>query len=133
MLHLNEPNHGHLGWRSLVLGAIAASFAVIAIPRLDSFLLLEPDSSDYVIMAHSLARSGEYRAPYDPSGVTYIWRPPGLSVLLLPAALARPGSIAACKVIVLFFSPGGGWDHGEPGWSGVGQRVRQPILDEHQI
>ena len=57
----NGTSHGKPTLSHLVLGAIAVSFAAMAVFRLDSLHLLEPDSSDYVIMAHSLAQKGEYR------------------------------------------------------------------------
>jgi tetratricopeptide (TPR) repeat protein len=89
------------------VGAILACFFVLAAPRVDRFLLLEPDSADYAIMSLSLVRTGEYRAPCDPSGLRHVWRPPALSAILIPAALARPGSVAACKATVLLLSLAG--------------------------
>ena len=84
--------------------AILTCFVLAASTRIDQFQLLEPDSSDYVIMARSLAATGEYRAYYDPSGHPFSWRPSGLSMALIPAALAFPYSVAACKAIVLLTS-----------------------------
>jgi tetratricopeptide (TPR) repeat protein len=94
----------HTLWNVAPIGAVLSCFGLVALGRIDGFVLLEPDSADYVIMAESLARDGEYRAPYDPTATPYSWRPPGLSILLMPVALALPHSIAACKAAVLLFS-----------------------------
>lgn len=83
--------------------AVAAVFTVAAVARLNPACLLEPDSSDYLLMARTIAVAGEYRAPYDPSGLPFSWRPPGLSVILAPVALLWPGDVVACKVCVLAF------------------------------
>ncbi|MGC8638438.1 MAG: hypothetical protein ACP5XB_01010 [Isosphaeraceae bacterium] len=83
----------------LILGLLL--FIALGLARLGWSCLLEPDSPDYVLMARTLVARGEYRAPYDPAGVPHVWRPPGLSMLLAPAALIWPYNVVAAKSVVL--------------------------------
>jgi tetratricopeptide (TPR) repeat protein len=76
-------------------------FVAVGVGRLDQVCGLEPDCADYVLMARTLATTGEYRAAYDPTGVPFAWRPPGLPLLLIPAARLRPYDVAAAKAVVL--------------------------------
>jgi len=69
--------------------------------RLGQAYLLEPDSPDYVLMARMLVTRWEYRAPYNPTGVAFTWRPPGLGLLLAPAAVLGPYDIVAAKSLML--------------------------------
>jgi tetratricopeptide (TPR) repeat protein len=88
---------------------IAGAFGCLACCRLNSLCLLEPDSSDYVLMAESLARTGSYLAPYDPTGLPFAWRPPGLSTLLVAVALFWPNNVIACKVMIIGFALAALW------------------------
>lgn len=83
------------------LVGLLALFIPCAVFRLDGLLFLEPDSPDYVIMSKSLVDSGVYRAPYDPRGILFSWRPPGLSLALIPASLTGGIDVRHCELMVL--------------------------------
>ncbi|MAC53157.1 MAG: hypothetical protein CME31_11515 [Gimesia sp.] len=63
--------------------------------------MYNPDSADYVIMARGLINDFEYRQIYSPGEPYFTLRPPGLSLLLIPAALIAPYDVIMAKVTVL--------------------------------
>lgn len=60
-----------------------------------------PDSARYVIMARSLVNGDGYREIDKPGAPLYAHRPPGLSVLLMPAAWMVPYDVIFAKATVL--------------------------------
>lgn len=89
-------------WRSFkLLLLLLVGFAVLTGARLNQFYLYNPDSAGYVLMARGLIDHHEYRQ-YDQPGEPYFTlRPPGMSVLLIPAALIAPYDLIAAKVTVI--------------------------------
>lgn len=78
-----------------------ALFAAAGVARLSPFCLFEPDSADYLFQARALATFEGYIEPDHPNRAPQTFRPPGLSLLLAPLALARPYDVVAAKGIVL--------------------------------
>lgn len=89
----------HLIGLVVVLVVTVASAA-----RLNSFHVYLPDSGDYVILARSLASFNGYRLIGAPEWPPHTLRPPGLPLLLVPAAWVAPYSAVAAKVTVLLLS-----------------------------
>ncbi len=81
--------------------AIVIVFAILCSSRLTETLMYNPDSADYVIMARGLINDFEYRQIYSPGEPYFTLRPPGLSLLLIPAALIAPYDVIMAKVTVL--------------------------------
>ncbi|HCO23694.1 MAG TPA: hypothetical protein DIT97_11785 [Gimesia maris] len=81
--------------------AIVIVFAILCSARLTETLMYNPDSADYVIMARGLINDFEYRQIYSPGEPYFTLRPPGLSLLLIPAALIAPYDVIMAKVTVL--------------------------------
>ncbi|EDL62177.1 tetratricopeptide repeat protein [Gimesia maris] len=81
--------------------AIVIVFAILCSARLTETLMYNPDSADYVIMARGLINDFEYRQIYSPEEPYFTLRPPGLSLLLIPAALIAPYDVIMAKVTVL--------------------------------
>lgn len=63
--------------------------------------MYNPDSADYVIMARGLINDFEYRQIYSTGEPYFTLRPPGMSLLLIPAALIAPYDVIMAKVTVL--------------------------------
>lgn len=76
-------------------------FAVLCSARLTELIMYNPDSADYVIMARGLITDFEYRQVYSPGEPYFTLRPPGMSLLLIPAALIAPYDVIMAKVTVL--------------------------------
>ncbi|QDT27890.1 hypothetical protein Enr10x_32260 [Gimesia panareensis] len=76
-------------------------FAGLAVARFNQFYFYNPDSGDYVLMARGLIEHQEYRQFDRPGEPYFTLRPPGMSVLLIPAALIAPYDVIAAKVTVL--------------------------------
>ncbi|MFG0241133.1 MAG: ArnT family glycosyltransferase, partial [Gimesia chilikensis] len=76
-------------------------FAVLGAARLNPFYFYNPDSSDYVLMARGFVEFQEYRQFDRPGEPYFTLRPPGMSVLLMPAAIIAPYDVIAAKVTVL--------------------------------
>ncbi|WP_417383351.1 tetratricopeptide repeat protein [Gimesia sp.] len=84
-----------------LITVIVIVFAVLCSARLTELLMYNPDSADYVIMARGLINDFEYRQMYSPGEPYFTLRPPGMSLLLIPAALIAPYDVIMAKVIVL--------------------------------
>lgn len=69
--------------------------------RLNDCDLFNPDSPRYVIYSQSLVNLGDYRATDLPGSPLYSWRPPGLSLLLVPMMAIRPYDVVAAKCVIL--------------------------------
>ena len=80
-------------------------FAVgsIGLLRFNALYLFDPDSARYVMTSRSLADLNGYRALDMPGQPLYAFRPPGLPILLMPAAWARPYDAIAAKSVVFVF------------------------------
>ncbi|WP_417390401.1 tetratricopeptide repeat protein [Gimesia sp.] len=81
--------------------AVVVVFAVLCSARLTELIMYNPDSADYVIMARGLITDFEYRQVYSPGEPYFTLRPPGMSLLLIPAALIAPYDVIMAKVTVL--------------------------------
>lgn len=77
-------------------------FAVLTGARINQLYLFSPDSGDYVLMARGLVNDYEYRQFDFPGEPYFTVRPPGMSVLLIPAALIAPYDALLAKVTVIF-------------------------------
>lgn len=76
-------------------------FAVLASARLNQFYFYTPDSGGYVLMARGLIDHLEYRQYDQPGEPGFTLRPPGMSILLIPAALIAPYDVLAAKLTVV--------------------------------
>tara|TARA_R110002095_G_scaffold147182_4_gene127286 strand:+ start:32058 stop:34589 length:2532 start_codon:yes stop_codon:yes gene_type:complete len=81
--------------------AILLFFGVLSVARLNQIYFYSPDSPDYVLMARGLVNDFEYRQIDFPGAPYFTQRPPGMSVLLIPAALVAPYSAIAAKITVI--------------------------------
>ncbi|WP_198000089.1 tetratricopeptide repeat protein [Gimesia alba] len=86
--------------RNLMI-AILLFFSVLSVARLNQIYFFSPDSPDYVLMARGLVNDFEYRQIDFPGAPYFTQRPPGMSVLLIPAALVAPYNVIAAKVTVI--------------------------------
>ena len=94
--------NGAARWRSRVIPAlILVLFAVGALSRLNRLHLFDPDSPYYVMMARSLVELHGYSRTDDASRSAFTYRPPGMSVLLMPAAVVSPNNALVAKLTVL--------------------------------
>ncbi|QDT99798.1 hypothetical protein [Gimesia aquarii] len=91
-------------FRSHKIGIIALLliFSSIAMARWNQLYFFTPDSARYVMMAKSIANGSGYREIDTPGEPLYAHRPPGMSVLLTPAALIAPYNVLLAKTTVLF-------------------------------
>ena len=89
-----------------VAALIVVLFAVMGLARLNGQNLFNPDSSRYTIMAKALVDGRGYRSIDWPGEPLYGLRPPGLSVLLMPAAWIFPYNTIAAKGVVLLLGIG---------------------------
>lgn len=69
--------------------------------RLNDCDLFNPDSPRYVMYSRPIVEGYGYRMIDVPGEAFYSWRPPGLSLLIAPAAWLCPDDTAAAKMIVL--------------------------------
>ena len=69
----------------------------MAVARWNQLYFFTPDSARYVIMAKSLVNGTGYRQIDTPGEPLYAHRPPGMSLLLSPAALVAPYNILVAK------------------------------------
>ncbi|MFH1299954.1 MAG: hypothetical protein ABIK07_02750, partial [Planctomycetota bacterium] len=93
-----QPENHHA--RNLMM-AILILFAVLTGARLNQIYFFAPDSADYVLMARGLINDFEYRQIDAPGEPYFTVRPPGMSVLLIPAALIAPYNAILAKVTVI--------------------------------
>jgi len=84
-----------------VMIAILIFFVVLAGARLNQIYFFTPDSADYVMMARGLVNEHEYRRIDVPGEPYFTVRPPGMSVLLIPAALIAPYDAIFAKLTVI--------------------------------
>lgn len=94
---LQSKNHHS---RNLMV-AILIIFAALTGARLNQIYFFTPDSADYVLMARGLVNEYEYRQIDFPEEPYFTVRPPGLSVLLIPAALIAPYNVVIAKATVI--------------------------------
>ncbi|MFK7778713.1 MAG: hypothetical protein QM501_11465 [Gimesia sp.] len=90
-------------FRSPKIGIIAllVIFSCMAVARWNQLYFFTPDSARYVIMAKSLVNGDGYRQIDTPGEPLYAHRPPGMSLLLSPAAFVAPYNILFAKATVL--------------------------------
>lgn len=81
--------------------ALLVIFTCMAVARWNQLYFFTPDSARYVIMAKSLVNGSGYRQIDTPGEPLYAHRPPGLSLLLMPAAFIAPYDILFAKATVL--------------------------------
>lgn len=87
-----------------LLPLMTLAFLAGASLRLTPFSTITPDSGEYVVRARTLATLGQYRDVSRPDRSPRSLRPPGLSLLLLPAAWLSPYGVVAAKITVLLAS-----------------------------
>lgn len=75
-------------------------FSGMVIARWNQLYFFTPDSARYVIMAKSLVNGTGYREIDTPGEPLYAHRPPGMSLLLSPAALIAPYNVILAKATV---------------------------------
>ncbi|MEQ9071581.1 MAG: hypothetical protein RLO18_32900, partial [Gimesia chilikensis] len=85
------------------LVVILFCFAGLAAARLNQLYLFYPDSADYVLMARGLVNHLAYEQFDFPGSPPFTLRPPGMSLLLIPAALIAPYQAILAKVTVILF------------------------------
>ena len=78
-------------------------FAGLAAARLNQLYFFYPDSADYVLMARGLVNHLAYEQFDFPGSPPFSLRPPGMSLLLIPAALIAPYEAILAKVTVILF------------------------------
>lgn len=90
-------------FRSHQTGVIAllVIFSCMAVARWNQLYFFTPDSARYVMMAKSIVSGSGYREIDTPGEPLYAHRPPGMSLLLSPAALIAPYHILIAKATVL--------------------------------
>jgi tetratricopeptide (TPR) repeat protein len=86
---------------TLVLASIVAAFGIAGALRLNGFCLLEPDTPEYLFGARSLASFDGYRDIDHPDRPLHTFRPPGLSLLLVPLAWTVPYAVVPAKLAIL--------------------------------
>ena len=80
--------------------ALLVVFSCMAVARWNQLYFFTPDSARYVIMAKSIVNGSGYRQIDTPGEPLYAHRPPGMSLLLIPAALVAPYNILFAKATV---------------------------------
>jgi hypothetical protein len=80
---------------------LLAAFAALCLCRLNGFSLLEPDTPEYFFGAKSLASLDGYREIDRPGHPPHTFRPPGLSLMLVPLTWVAPYAVVAAKLIVI--------------------------------
>ncbi|WP_339728716.1 hypothetical protein [uncultured Gimesia sp.] len=81
--------------------ALLVLFSCLAVARWNQLYFFTPDSARYVIMAKSLVSGSGYRLIDTPGEPLYAHRPPGMSLLLSPAAVIAPYNVLLAKATVL--------------------------------
>ncbi|QDV48588.1 Anaphase-promoting complex, cyclosome, subunit 3 [Gimesia fumaroli] len=81
--------------------ALLVIFSSLAVARWNQLYFFTPDSARYVMMAKSLVGGAGYRLIDTPGEPLYAHRPPGMSLLLSPAALIAPYNVLLAKATVL--------------------------------
>lgn len=81
--------------------ALLILFSCLAVARWNQLYFFTPDSARYVMMARSLVNGDGYRLIDTPGEPLYAHRPPGMSLLLSPAAVIAPYDIILAKATVL--------------------------------
>ena len=84
-------------WLVLVI----AGFALAAALRLNGLHLFNPDSPRYLIMSRAMINGHGYTPIDRPDGDMFMWRPPGMSTLLLPSSWLYPYKAIPAKVIIV--------------------------------
>ena len=87
-----------------VVAVALGLFAVAAAARLNPFCLLEPDSPGYLFEAKSLASFDGYSEIDHAGHPPHTFRPPGLSLLLVPTTWIAPLAVVPAKIVVLALS-----------------------------
>ena len=88
-------------WQRLILAAVLMGVGLAGGLRLNHCELFNPDSPRYVLYARALIVHHAYCMIDSPDERHYTWRPPGLPLLLAPAAALFPYDVLAAKVVVL--------------------------------
>ena len=78
-------------------------FAGLSAARLNQLYFFYPDSADFVLMARGLVNHLAYEQIDFPGSPPFTLRPPGMSLLLIPAALIAPYQAILAKVTVILF------------------------------
>lgn len=86
------------------LFAILLCFAGMAAARLNQLYFFTPDSADYVLMSRGLIDHLAYQQIDSPGSPAFTLRPPGMSILLIPAALISPYQAILAKATVILFA-----------------------------
>lgn len=81
--------------------ALLVVFSCLAVARWNQLYFFTPDSARYVMMAKSFVSGGGYRLIDTPGEPLYAHRPPGMSLLLTPAAIIAPYNVLLAKATVL--------------------------------
>jgi tetratricopeptide (TPR) repeat protein len=87
----------------LCLWAIVLLFSAAGLVRAVPFHILTPDSGDYLIAARSLVTGNGYRDLSSPGDPPFTWRPPGLAVILMPAAAIGADCSTYSKVLIVLY------------------------------
>jgi tetratricopeptide (TPR) repeat protein len=85
----------------VAVGLVTALFLFACCFRLNLSISTDPDGSDYLLTARSMAVGAGYRDPSQPGWPVHTVRPPGLPFLLIPAAASAPYNIVAAKLTVV--------------------------------
>lgn len=96
------PTRNRLSRFALIV--ILFCFAGLAAARLNELYFFTPDSADYVLMARGLIDHLAYEQIDSPGTPPFTLRPPGMSLLLIPAALIAPYQAILAKVTVVLFA-----------------------------
>ncbi|WP_298866589.1 hypothetical protein [uncultured Gimesia sp.] len=86
--------------RNLMI-VILLLFTAMTAARLNKLYSFVPDSADYVLMARGLVNNLNYRQIDFPGEPYFTVRPPGLSMLLTPAAIISPYNAIFAKLTVM--------------------------------
>lgn len=84
-------------WLILVLVGFTGASAL----RLNGLHLFNPDSPRYLIMSRAIINGHGYTPIDRPDGDMFMWRPPGVSVLLLPSSWLFPYKALPAKSIIV--------------------------------
>jgi tetratricopeptide (TPR) repeat protein len=85
---------------ALVLGC----FALASCARLNLSVALDPDGTEFLLLARSMATGNGYRDISRPDWPVHTLRPPGFPLLLVPAMLVAPYNVVAAKLTVVFLA-----------------------------
>lgn len=80
---------------------VLAGFTVMSALRLNGLHLFNPDSPRYLIMSRAMINGHGYIPIDRPDGDMFMWRPPGVSVLLLPSSWLYPYKALPAKAIIV--------------------------------